>query len=171
MGYVVVACVIVRFDVVLMRLSVRENHAERHYAAGLLDVLGNIGSVLCLRLQPATHRMLAGRLHAVFAPLKRAIVINEAKWCAVDLLSVGLTWGLVTTFVWRSSAAHDTVMIGALFMVYQYAQQAGEALVAVAREHLAPVLARRPVGLTLQVDEGQEAFDGKFGNLHPLFAK
>jgi len=124
-GYVVVACVIVRFDVVLMRLSVRENHAERHYAAGLLDVLGNIGSVLCLRLQPATHRMLAGRLHAVFAPLKRAIVINEAKWCAVDLLSVGLTWGLVTTFVWRSSAAHDTVMIGALFMVYQYAQQAG----------------------------------------------
>ena len=48
-------------------------------------------------------------------------------------------------------------------------QAAGEALVAVAREHLAPVLARRPVGLTLQVDEGQEAFDGKFGNLHPLF--
>lgn len=50
-------------------------------------------------------------------------------------------------------------------------QRAGEALVAVAREHLAPVLARRPVGLTLQVDEGQEAFDGKFGNLHPLFEK
>jgi hypothetical protein len=23
----------------------------------------------------------------------------------------------------------------------------------------------------LQVDEGQEAFDGKFGNLHPLFNK
>ena len=47
---------------------------------------------------------------------------------------------------------------------------AGEALVAMAREHLAPVLERRPVGLTLQVDEGQEAFDGKFGNLHALFA-
>ena len=46
---------------------------------------------------------------------------------------------------------------------------AGEALVTVAREHLAPVLARRPVGLTLQVDEGHEAFDGKFGNLHALF--
>ncbi|HSW21638.1 MAG TPA: 5-carboxymethyl-2-hydroxymuconate isomerase [Burkholderiaceae bacterium] len=47
---------------------------------------------------------------------------------------------------------------------------AGEALVAAAREHLAPALERRPVGLTLQVDEGQEAFDGKFGNLHALFA-
>lgn len=50
-------------------------------------------------------------------------------------------------------------------------KQAGDALVAVAREQLGPVLARRPVGLTLQVDEGQEAFDGKFGNLHALFAK
>jgi 5-carboxymethyl-2-hydroxymuconate isomerase len=33
------------------------------------------------------------------------------------------------------------------------------------------VLARRPVGLTLQVDEGHEVFDAKFGNLHPLFNK
>lgn len=50
-------------------------------------------------------------------------------------------------------------------------KHAGEALVAAAREHLGPVLARRPVGLTLQVDEGHEAFDGKFGNLHALFTK
>jgi 5-carboxymethyl-2-hydroxymuconate isomerase len=50
-------------------------------------------------------------------------------------------------------------------------QAAGEALVAAARAFLAPVLARRPVGLTLQVDEGTEAYDGKFGNLHALYAR
>jgi 5-carboxymethyl-2-hydroxymuconate isomerase len=50
-------------------------------------------------------------------------------------------------------------------------QQAGQALLAAAREHLAPVLASRHVGLTLQIDEGPEVFDGKFGNLHPLFTK
>ena len=50
-------------------------------------------------------------------------------------------------------------------------QAAGQALVAAAKEHFAPVLARRPVGLTLQVDIGAEVFDAKFGNLHPLFAK
>jgi 5-carboxymethyl-2-hydroxymuconate isomerase len=48
---------------------------------------------------------------------------------------------------------------------------AGEALTAAAREHFAPLLARRPVGLTLQVDEGFEVFDAKFGNLHALFQK
>lgn len=48
---------------------------------------------------------------------------------------------------------------------------AGEALVAAAREQLAPLLAQRRVGLTLQIDEGGEVFDAKFGNLHALFAK
>ncbi len=50
-------------------------------------------------------------------------------------------------------------------------RRTGEALVAAARAHFAPLLARRPVGLTLQIDEGPEVFDGKFGNLHALFAK
>ena len=50
-------------------------------------------------------------------------------------------------------------------------QAAGQALVATAKAHLAPVLARRPVGLTLQIDVGAEVFDAKFGNLHPLFTQ
>jgi 5-carboxymethyl-2-hydroxymuconate isomerase len=50
-------------------------------------------------------------------------------------------------------------------------RRTGDALVAAAREHFAPLLATRAIGLTLQIDEGREVFDGKFGNLHPLFAK
>ncbi len=50
-------------------------------------------------------------------------------------------------------------------------QAVGDTVTAAARAHLAPLLARRPVGLTLQVDEGHEVFDAKFGNLHPLFSK
>lgn len=49
--------------------------------------------------------------------------------------------------------------------------RAGEALAAAARAHFAPLLARRPLGLTLQIDEGAEVFDAKLGNLHPLFTK
>ena len=53
------------------------------------------------------------------------IVLNEVKWCAVDILSVCLTWGLVASYVWHTGTGHGTVMLGTLFMVYQYAQQAG----------------------------------------------
>jgi 5-carboxymethyl-2-hydroxymuconate isomerase len=47
----------------------------------------------------------------------------------------------------------------------------GEALTAAARAHFAPLLARRKLGLTVQVDEGHEVFDARIGNLHALFDK
>ena len=50
-------------------------------------------------------------------------------------------------------------------------QRTGEALLAAAREHLAPLFAARYLGLTLQIDEGQEVFDAKHSTIHPLFRK
>jgi 5-carboxymethyl-2-hydroxymuconate isomerase len=50
-------------------------------------------------------------------------------------------------------------------------QAAGQALTDAAKRHFTPVLATRHLGLTLQVDEGPEVFDAKFGNLHPLLKK
>lgn len=48
-------------------------------------------------------------------------------------------------------------------------QRAGEMLRDAALEHLRPLLAAQAVGLTLQLDEGHEVFDAKFGNLHARF--
>ena len=46
----------------------------------------------------------------------------------------------------------------------------GEALTEVVRSHFAAIFASRPVGITLQIDEGAPVFDAKHSNLHPLFA-
>jgi 5-carboxymethyl-2-hydroxymuconate isomerase len=56
----------------------------------------------------------------------------------------------------RSTAVHKAV---------------GETLAATVRAELAPLLAARPLGLTLQVDEGHEVFDAKNSSLHLLFQK
>jgi 5-carboxymethyl-2-hydroxymuconate isomerase len=48
---------------------------------------------------------------------------------------------------------------------------AGEAVTAAVKTLFAPLLARRAVGLTVQIDEGHEVFDAKVGNLHALYAK
>lgn len=47
----------------------------------------------------------------------------------------------------------------------------GRALEACAKAHFAPQLAARPIGITLQIDEGPEVFDAKNSSLHPLFKK
>ncbi len=48
---------------------------------------------------------------------------------------------------------------------------AGETVTAAVKQLFAPVLARRALGLTVQIDEGHEVFDAKVGNLHALYAK
>jgi 5-carboxymethyl-2-hydroxymuconate isomerase len=40
---------------------------------------------------------------------------------------------------------------------------------AAVRSHFAALFATRPLGITLQIDEGAPAFDAKHSNLHPLF--
>ena len=49
-------------------------------------------------------------------------------------------------------------------------QATGEALIAAVRSHFETLFASRPLGITLQIDEGAPAFDAKHSNLHPLFA-
>jgi 5-carboxymethyl-2-hydroxymuconate isomerase len=48
-------------------------------------------------------------------------------------------------------------------------QRAGEALLAAAKAHFKPLFAKRYLGLTLQIDEGQEVFDARHSTIHPLF--
>lgn len=51
-------------------------------------------------------------------------------------------------------------------------KQVGDALLEVFKKHLEPVQARRPVGLTVQVDESHsQVYDAKHSTLHPLFNK
>jgi len=123
-GYVVIALIILRFDRALMQLARAENDAERRYAAALLDFVGNAGTVIGLRLQAASRKVLGRRMDAVMAPLRRAVMVTEGKWFTVDLLGMGLTWILVVVYVLQARQPGQAVMLGTVFMIYQYAQQA-----------------------------------------------
>jgi 5-carboxymethyl-2-hydroxymuconate isomerase len=48
-------------------------------------------------------------------------------------------------------------------------QAVGDALLQCTQDHLAPVFAKRHIGVTIQIDEGSEVFNAKHSNLHPLF--
>lgn len=50
-------------------------------------------------------------------------------------------------------------------------KQAGDQLLGVVKEHLAPLFEQRLIGITLQIDESPgQVYDGKHSNIHPLFA-
>lgn len=134
-GYALIGIVILRFDAAMMRLADAENRGERRYSAALVDFLGNVGTVLALRLQQAAAKLLGERLVAVFEPLKRSIVVNESKWASVDLANVALWCSLVALYAWLAQRGDGTLLLGNVFMVYQYAQQAGGVVVSIAANY------------------------------------
>jgi ABC-type multidrug transport system fused ATPase/permease subunit len=129
-GFVLICVSVVGFDRAMIRLAHRENDAERRYSAALLDALGNITSVFALRQRRAMTELIQRRLEAIFAPLRRSIVVNEAKWCTVDVCSKLLSCSLVALFAWLTvrntdaSVGQKTLMLGSLYMVWEYASQA-----------------------------------------------
>lgn len=48
-------------------------------------------------------------------------------------------------------------------------QLIGQSLISCAQAHFQILFEQRHIGITLQIDEGQEVFDTKHSNLHPLF--
>lgn len=51
-------------------------------------------------------------------------------------------------------------------------QRAGDAILAAAKAHFDPHMAKRLIGVTVQVDESPgQVYDGKHSNIHPLFQK
>ena len=124
LGYMGVGYLMHRFDGALMQLAGAENAAERKYQAKLLDFLGNVSTVFSLRMQQGSRQQVNQRLGEVFVPLRKSIVLVEAKWCAADVLSVMLTWGLVAAAAWRAEHSGGVILLGSVFLVHQYAQQA-----------------------------------------------
>jgi ATP-binding cassette, subfamily B, bacterial len=138
LGLALILYSVVGFDRAMLELAHQENDAERTYAATLTDTLGNATTVYALRQARALMVRLEQRLVAIFAPLKKSILLNEVKWCTVDLSSRALSCGLVALFAWAAvraaarSNVHATLLLGSVYMVWEYAQQAAGVISAIA---------------------------------------
>ncbi len=138
LGYVIVFAVIVAFDRAMMRLAHVENEAERRYSAALQDSVGNVLTVHALRQRRGIVALIERRLLAIYEPLRRSIVLNEWKWFTVDLAGKAISCLLVAFYAWLvvtgrigspggkpiTHSGAESVPLGDLFMVWQYANAA-----------------------------------------------
>jgi ABC-type multidrug transport system fused ATPase/permease subunit len=76
-----------------------------------------------LRLESGALALLQARVVALLQPLGRLVLVNEAKWGAVDVLGQLLWCVVVITYVAEASAA-GAIALGGVFMVYEYARRA-----------------------------------------------
>lgn len=84
----IVLYVITRFDRVIGPLIVKQNEFGYKAQATFVDYVGNIFTVISLRLRQQTSHELSNRIKAVAGPLWKEINVTEFKWACAFLLLV-----------------------------------------------------------------------------------
>lgn len=120
-GLALLVAISLGFDRVLLRLGDARNAADRRNAATWGELLVHVTTLLALRLETGVLALVRQRLAAVLAPLGRQVLVNEAKWGAIDVLGHAYWCGLVVLYVVQ---AEGPLALGAVFMVYEYARRA-----------------------------------------------
>ena len=109
-----------RFDRVLIPLVRKTNEREHHLNAGLYDYIGNIMTVLTLRLQSDTAAEIDRRFDAIKSSLWPEAVLNEGKWWAANFLLVlvqaGIVGGYVAIHLWQG----EILAMGSVVAIFQY---------------------------------------------------
>ena len=132
LGYAFIFILLIRFDRVMVSLIRAENAAEHRWQAALLDGLANMATIRALGIAGPIRRLVAERYSQVSEPLRRNIVVNEGKWCVIDLLNNAIRTGLVVLYGWLAWRQGGVLMLGSLVMVHQYSQQVGNVVASMA---------------------------------------
>ena len=137
-GLALLSALSLGFDGVLLRLTHLKNEADRANAASWADTLTFILTVKALRLGAGIHALVTESLRAIFRPLRRIVIVNECKWGAVDVFGNLLWCLLVAIYVVQATSSApssgDALLLGSVFMVYEYARRAEGSMVTLAAD-------------------------------------
>lgn len=108
------------FDARIMHWVNRENESEHHYASTVYDYISNMTTVITLRLGLRTQTELVNRLHDMFGSFRRHVVINEAKYFALNIAISALEVGVIIAYIYQQLSTTGVVMVGTTIAVFRY---------------------------------------------------
>jgi ABC-type multidrug transport system fused ATPase/permease subunit len=117
---VLIAFVIRRFDRELIPQVRKTNEAEHHLSAALYDYIGNIVTVLTLRMQGNTSEEIQARYERIKLPFWREITINEWKWGSISLLLIIVQVSIVGIYIVVHLESGHVIEVGAVVAIFQY---------------------------------------------------
>ncbi len=117
---ILIIFVIRRFDRDLIPWVRKTNEAEHHLSAALYDYVGNIVTVLTLRMQDNTGDEIQSRYAPMRQSFEREIVLNEWKWGVASLLLIAVQAGIVGAYIITHIAVGQAIAMGAVVAIFQY---------------------------------------------------
>jgi ABC-type multidrug transport system fused ATPase/permease subunit len=128
--------VMMLFDRKLVTHYDAENEREHVFSSAFYDYMGNISTVITLRLEHLTHAELTRRLMALFLPFDKANVLNEIKWFSLFVFITAIEVAALVGYIWHSVGTNGLVMVGTVVALFQYMKQLNYAFTSFAMAYM-----------------------------------
>jgi ABC-type multidrug transport system fused ATPase/permease subunit len=124
---VVAILVIMKFDRKLLQNYKAINKAENHISAGIYDYISNYLTIISLRLKNQAAKEMDLRSMSPFEVQMQSNKLNEIKWFLSSLIISLMTAGVLLWNAYNSYRTTGVILIGTLFILYQYLDKIGNA--------------------------------------------
>jgi ABC-type multidrug transport system fused ATPase/permease subunit len=102
------------------------NRLENKASASIFDYLSNIITIITLRMKKTVRKEVDRRTMASWGDEKKSIYLSEVKW---GVASIGITLMTVVLLGFRAYNDYNisgTIMIGTLYILYEYLSKMGD---------------------------------------------
>lgn len=124
---IVAVIVIIKFDKKLLKNYRIINKAENFIAAGIYDYISNYVTIISLRLKQRAAKEMETRSLKPLAVSLQNFKVNETKWFLSSFIISVMTSVVLLLNAYSSYKAQGIIVIGTLFVLYQYLNRIGEA--------------------------------------------
>ncbi len=113
---------IAAFDRILVRQYKDLYGAENKISERIYDVIGNITTVIILRVERLVSKSIMKRIMAPLSLYHENNRINETKWFLVSVLSNVMIVAILGSYLYTSLGAGAAILVGTLYALYGYVQ-------------------------------------------------
>ena len=108
---------ITRIDKILIKRYRETNKINNKESASVYDYIGNITTILTLRLKGTVRKEIDKRIQASYDPIKRAAKLQEIKWSIVDISLAVMVVALLSYRAYTDFNSTGTIMIVSLSII------------------------------------------------------
>ncbi len=119
--------VILKFDKALIRHYKIIFKGENNIAAGIYDYISNYITIISLRLKKSAAKEIEKRSMEPYRVFLRSSILNESKWFTSSMIIEVMTAAVILLNVYVSYKNQGVIVIGTLFVLYQYLNNIGNA--------------------------------------------
>ena len=122
---IVAVFILVQFDVTVQKKYKKVFKAENFVATAVHDYISNVMTVISLCLKSRVLHVIDDRGTKGLTPHLEGTTINEWKWFVTNFIISIMTVAVIGLYAYRSYMASGTIVMGTLFILYQYLHTVG----------------------------------------------